>query len=123
MPAFAGMTVEGPNDLSRQAQVSPSGPAEERARLHPPRLRRRGIDTLRRVRTRFDYRLDHSGVLRTLHRAASRGENLRDRLLLENADLFPRQFARLQLRAWAHALGADRRQSRQPRPDLSRRLR
>ena len=30
--------------------------------------------------------------------------------------------ARLQLRAWPHAVGADRRQPRQPRPDLSRRV-
>ncbi len=47
----------------------------------------------------------------------------RDRLLVEDADLFPRRVARLQLRAWAHAVGADRREPGQSRPDLSRRLR
>ena len=38
-------------------------------------------------------------------------------------DLFPRPEPRLQLRARAHAVGADRRQSRQSRADLSGRLR
>ena len=71
----------------------------------------------------FDLGLDHRGLLRTLDRAAPGGEAFRHRLLVEDADLFPRQFARLQLRARAHAVGADRRQSRQPRPDLSRRVR
>ena len=37
--------------------------------------------------------------------------------------LFPRRLARLQHRARAHAVGADRRQPGQPRPDLPRRLR
>ena len=55
--------------------------------------------------------------------AAPRGQALRHRLLVEDADLFPRQLARLQQRARPHAVGADRRQPRQPRPDLPRRLR
>ena len=55
--------------------------------------------------------------------AASHRQALRHRLLVEDADLFSRQFARLQFRARPHALGADRRQPGQPRSDLSRRLR
>ena len=71
----------------------------------------------------FDHRLDHRGLLRALDRAAPGGKNFRHRLLVEDAGLFPRQFARLQLGARPHAVGPDRRQPRQPRPDLSRRLR
>ena len=66
---------------------------------------------------------DHRGLLRALDRAAPRRQDLRHRLLVEDAGLFPRQFARLQFGARPHAVGADRRQPRQPRPDLSRRLR
>ena len=54
--------------------------------------------------------------------AAPHRQAVRHRLLVEDADLFPRPVARLQQRARAHAVGADRRQPRQPRPDLSRRL-
>ena len=68
-------------------------------------------------------RRDHPGLLRARHPAAPRRQAFRHRLLVEDADLFPRQLARLQLRARPHAVGADRRQPRQPRPDLSRRLR
>ena len=46
----------------------------------------------------------------------------RHRLLVEDADLLPRQDPRLQFRAWPHAVGADRRQPRQSRVDLSRRF-
>ena len=66
---------------------------------------------------------DHRSLLRTIDPAAPGGKTLRHRLLVEDADLFPRQFARLQFRARPHAVGADRRQSRQPRSHLSRRLR
>jgi hypothetical protein len=38
---------------------------------------------------------DHRSVLRTLDRTAPRGEDFRHRLLVEDAGLFPRQFARL----------------------------
>ena len=71
----------------------------------------------------FDHGLDHRGLFRAVDRAAPGGEDFRHRLLLEDAGLFPRQFARLQFGAWPHAVGPDRRQSRQPRPDLSRRFR
>ena len=98
------------------------GAAEERARLHPPRLRRHGLDAVRRLRPRLDHRRDHPGLLRAVDRAAPGRQDFRHRLLVEDADLFPRQFARLQFGAWPHAVGADRRQSRQPRPDLSRRV-
>ena len=54
--------------------------------------------------------------------AAPDRQALRHRLLVEDADLLPRQVARLQQRARPHAVGADRRQSRQSRADLSRRL-
>ena len=70
----------------------------------------------------FDLVLDHRGLLRAVDRAAPGGEAFRHRLLVEDADLFPRQFAWLQLGARAHAVGAHRRQSRQPRPDLSWRV-
>ena len=70
----------------------------------------------------FDHGVDHRGLLRTLDRAAPGGEDFRHRLLVEDAGLFPRQLARLQFRARPHAVGAHRRQSRQPRPDLSRRV-
>ena len=45
------------------------------------------------------------------------------RLLVEDARLLPRRLARLQHRARPHAVGADRRQPRQPRPALPRRVR
>jgi hypothetical protein len=51
--------------------------------------------------------------------AAPRGEALRHRLLVQDADLLPRQVARLQQRPRAHAVGAHRRQPRQPRAHLS----
>ena len=70
----------------------------------------------------FDLGRDHRGLLRARDRAASRREALRHRLLVEDADLLPRPVARLQFGARAHAVGADRREPRQPRPDLSRRL-
>ena len=54
------------------------------------------------------------------HRVA---KTVRHRLLVEDADLFPRPEPRLQQRARPHAVGGDRRQPRQPRPHLSRRLR
>ena len=57
------------------------------------------------------------------HRAASRREALRHRLLVEDADLFPRPVARLQFGARPHALGAHRREPCQPRSHLSRRVR
>ena len=66
---------------------------------------------------------DHPGLLRARPAAAPARQALRHRLLVEDAELFPRQLARLQQRARAHAVGADRRQPRQPRPDLPRRLR
>ena len=43
----------------------------------------------------FDFGLDHRSLLRIIDRAASGGEAFRHRLLVEDADLFPRQFARL----------------------------
>ena len=71
-----------------------------------------------RLRPRFDQRRDRPGVLGARHRAAPRRQALRHRLLVEDAGLFPRQLARLQQRARPHALGADRRQPRQPRPSI-----
>ena len=55
--------------------------------------------------------------------AAPRRQAVRHRLLVEDADLLPRPVARLQQRARPHAVGADRRDARQPRPHLPRRLR
>ena len=79
-----------------------------------------GFDPVRRLRARFDLGRDHPGVLRAGHRAASRGQAFRHRLLVEDADVFSRQLAWLQQRARTHAIGADRRQSGQSRADLSR---
>ena len=111
------------HDLPRQTEDPPSVAAEERARLHPPRLRRRHLDAVRRLRPRFDLGRDHPGVLRARRGAAPRRQAVGHRLLVEDADVFPRQLARLQQRARPHAVGADRRRARQPRPDLPRRFR
>ncbi len=54
----------------------------------------------------FDHGGDHPGLFRAVDRAASGGQDFRHRLLVEDADLFPRQFARLQFGAWPHAVGA-----------------
>ena len=43
------------HDLPRQAEAPPSRAAEERARLHPPRLRRHDLDAVRRLRPRLDH--------------------------------------------------------------------
>ena len=64
----------------------------------------------------------HRGLLRARDRAAPGGQDFRHRLLVEDDRLFPQRLARLQLGARPHAVGAHRRQPRQPRPDLSRRL-
>ena len=95
----------------------------QHARLHAPRLRRRDLDAVRRLRPRLDLGGDRPGVLRPRRRAASRREAVRYRLLVEDADLLPRQLARLQQRPRPDAVGADGRQPREPRPDLPRRLR
>ena len=68
----------------------------EQARLHAARLRRRGLDAVRRLRARLDFRRDHPGLLRTRHRAAPRGQAVGHRLLLQDADLLPGRLARLQ---------------------------
>ena len=70
----------------------------------------------------FDHRRDHRGLLRAVDRAAPGRQDFRHRLLVQDDRLFPQRLARLQLGARPHAVGAHRRQSRQPRPDLSRRL-
>ena len=111
------------HDLPRQAQAAPPHPAEQQARLHPARLRRQDLDPVRRLRPRLDLGGAGAGVLGARHRAAPRRQALGHRLLVEDARLLPRRLARLQHRARPHALGADRRQPRQPRPDLPRRLR
>ncbi len=43
-----------PNDLSHQAQAASPEAADERARLHAPRLRGLGLDAVRRLRPRLD---------------------------------------------------------------------
>ena len=62
------------------------------------------------------------GLLGARHPAAPRRQALRHRLQLQDARLLPGQLARLQHRPRPHALGPDRRQPRQPRADLPRRL-
>src|SRR5439155_740152 len=57
------------------------------------------------------------------HPAAPGRQALGYRLQLQDPGLFPRQLARLQHRARPYAVGFDRREPRQPRADLPRRLR
>ena len=111
-----------PHDLSRQAQAPSPVAAAQRARLHASRLRRRDLDAVRGLRPRLDLGGDHPGVLRAGRAAAPRGQAVGHRLLVEDADVLPRQLARLQQRARPHAFGADRRSARQSRPHLPRRV-
>ena len=104
-------------------EAAPPDAADQPARLHAARLRRQDLDAVRRLRPRLDLGRHHPGLLGAGDRAAPRRQALGHRLLVEDAGLLPRQLARLQLGARPHAVGADRRQSRQPRPDLPRRLR
>ena len=75
----------------RQAQAASSRAADQRARLHPARLRGHGLDALRRLRPRFDQRRDHPGLLRARPAAAPHRQAVRHRLLVEDAGLFPRR--------------------------------
>ena len=111
------------HDLPRQAQAAPPDPAGEQARLHAARLRRQDLDPVRRLRPRLDLGRAGAGLLGARHRAAPRRQALGHRLLVEDARLLPRRLARLQHRARPHAVGADRRQPRQPRAALPRRQR
>src|SRR3954468_18324372 len=105
-----GMTAREHHDLHHETAPASPEAARERARLHAPRLRGRGLDAVRRLRPRLDLGRDHPGLLRAVLAAAPGREALRHRLLVEDADLLPRREPRLQLRARAHALGADRRE-------------
>ena len=78
---------------------------------------------VRRLRPRLDLGGADPGLLGARHRAAPRRQAVGHRLLVEDARLLPRQLARLQHRARPHALGADRRQPRQPRAAVPGRLR
>src|SRR5665213_4282092 len=98
------------HDLSHQTEIPSPRSAEKRVGLYPPRLRGHRIDAVRRLWARLDHRFDHPGVFRTLNRTAPRRQDLRHRLLVENSDVLPWQFTRLQLGAWPHAVGVDRGQ-------------
>ena len=74
------------------------------------------------LRSRFDHRRGDPGVLGVVDCAASRGQALGDRLLVEDARVFPARGARLQQRARPHAGGGHRCQRRQRRSALHRRL-
>ena len=111
------------HDLPRQAEAAPPDPAEQQARLHAARLRRQDLDAVRRLRPRLDLGGAGPGLLGARHRAAPRRQAVGHRLLVEDARLLPRRLARLQHRARPHAVGADRRQPRQPRAALPRRQR
>jgi 2-oxoglutarate ferredoxin oxidoreductase subunit alpha len=102
------------HDLHRQAQAPPSDARPQQGRLPAPRLRGRDLDALRGVRPRLDLGGDRAGVLGARHRAASRRQALGHRLLEQDARLLPRQFARVQQRARPDAVGADRREPREP---------
>ena len=104
-------------------QAAPPHPAGQQARLHPARLRGQDLDPVRRLRPRLDLGGAGAGLLGARHRAAPGRQAVGHRLLVEDARLLPRRLARLQHRARAHALGADRRQPGQPRAALPRRQR
>ena len=108
--------------IHQQAQGPPPRPADERARAHAPRLRRRDVHALRRLRARLGHRLDHRGALGPEPAAGAAGEALRHRLLVEDHGLLRERRARLQRRARPHALGRDRRQRGQQEPALHRRV-
>jgi len=110
------------HDLSAEAQAPSPGAADQQARLHAARLRGLDLDAMRGLRPRLDLSRDHPGLLRARPAAASHRQALGHRLLVEDADLFPRRQPRLQLGARPHAVGAHRRQSREPRSRLSWRL-
>jgi 2-oxoglutarate ferredoxin oxidoreductase subunit alpha len=82
-------------NLHRETEIPSSRPAEERTRLHPSRLRRKDFDAVRRLRARLDHGRDHRSVFRAFDRATPRGQNFGHWLLIEDARLLPRQFARL----------------------------
>ena len=115
-------TRESRHELHRQAESRESGPAAERARAQPPRLRRQHVDALRRLRPRLRHGRDRAGLLRARVAAAERRQALRHRLLVEDDRLLRRRRARLQCRARAHAVDRDRGQRGEPPPALHRRL-
>ena len=78
---------------------------------------------VRRLRTRLDHRGHRAGVLGTVDSAAPRRQALRHRLFVEDAGVLPERGARIQRRPWTHAGARDRRQRRQQRADLHRRVR
>ena len=113
-----------PNDLHHQAPPASPAAADQRARLHPPRLRGLGLDPLRRLRPRLDLaprssRPATSSTCRRTGIAKLSGIGCSSK----TPDYFLGNCARLQHRARTHALGAHRRQPGQQGPDLSRRLR
>ena len=54
----------GPMTYIAKPKLPPPAAAEQRARLHAPRLRGLGLDAVRRLRPRLDQRGDHPGLLR-----------------------------------------------------------
>ena len=78
---------------------------------------------MRRLRPRLDLGRDYPGLLGNGRRATSRRETLGHRLQFENPGLLPRQFAWLQYRAWADAVGTDWREPRELVAAVSRRVR
>ena len=91
--------------------------AKNKARLHAARLRRRDLDAVRRLRPRFDLAPRSS-------RPATSSTSLPHRVAKlsgigcssKTPTYFLGDSPRLQHRARPHAVGADRRQPRQPRP-------
>ena len=85
------------HDLSSPSPSCITRAADQRARLHPPRLRGLGLDPVRRLRPRLRSRAAIIQACFELRPAAApHRQALRHRLLVEDADLFPRQLARLQ---------------------------
>ena len=104
-----------PHDPDAQTANRAPRPQAQRIGAHGARLRRRHVDVVRRVRSRFDNGRDRAGVLLARHCAAQCREDERHRLLVENAGVLSERVARVQLRAWPHAVDCDRRERREPR--------
>ena len=70
-----------------QACLPPPQPAGQRLRPDPPRLRRRGVDPVRRLRPRFGDGGGGRGLFPARHRGAPGCQGLRHRLLVQDHQL------------------------------------
>ena len=106
------------HDVDRETEDRARRAQAQCARAHGPRLRRRHVDAVRRLRSRLDHCRDRASVLRARHPAARCREDERHRLLVQDARVLHERVARLQLGARPHAVDRDRRERRQPRRSI-----